>query len=138
MFYVTHREPLRPAPTWLQRVDPYWWLSDENRNPMWRWWKWFKRNPATNFCSVIVGVAHRRRTVYTLRPGEFTLAPQGFNAGVTVPDRPWWAWLLCPVVYPFLSHRGVKWEWVTGWKTSGTFSLLTFRRANSPNATPTP
>ncbi|HPS76517.1 MAG TPA: hypothetical protein PLS53_00015 [Thermoanaerobaculaceae bacterium] len=138
MFYSMHREPLRPVPTWAQRLNPFWWLSDTERNMAWPWLKWFLRNPATNFFSVIMGVAHRARTVHTLKPGEYTLAPQGFNIGITVVQKPWWAQVLWPLVYPFLSYRGEKWEWVTGWKTSGTFSLITFRRANAPNAAPLP
>jgi hypothetical protein len=138
MLYSTHREPLRSAPTWAELLNPFWWLSDTERNMAWPWWQWFLRNPATNFFSVIVGVAHCYRTVHALRPGEYTLPPRGFNAGITVVDRPPWARVLSPVVYPFMAWRGEKYEWIVGWKTSGTFSLITFRRANAPNAAPLP
>jgi hypothetical protein len=127
--HVIHREPLRSPPTLSQKLNPFWWASDDDRNMAWPWFKWFLRNPFTNFCSCIIGIKHCPRTVVTLKPGEYTLPPSGLNWGFSYVK-----WL----PRPFIAYRGIKWEWVAGWKTSGVFSPLTFRRANSPNATPLP
>lgn len=134
------RGPNRPAPTLLQRINPIWWLGDTER-PLpvyradgtlesgWSWWAWFKRNPCANFGSVIIGCAHQyRRVIYTTSP--YSYADDGWNHAHVIPEGAWFR-------RPFWSFRGKRWERCIGWKTSGNFAI-DWRRANSPNAEPTP
>jgi len=134
------RQPNRPAPTLLQRVNPIWWAGDVER-PLpvygpdkklisgWPWWQWFKRNPFCNFTMVIIGIAHKSRDCHYSR-SPWTYADTGWNYGWSMPG-------IIGLPRPFVSHRGSWLEWAIGWKTSGGFTMQC-RRANSPNAKGTP
>lgn len=128
MFLKDYRAPLRRPATFLQFINPVWWASDVERNMNWSWWEWFKRNSFANFKKVIIGRAHRYRTCYYTN-SALTYAPEGWNYG----------WVLSKwcIPLPFLSHRGLKKEWVIGCMTSGTVTAE-WRTANSPNATEYP
>lgn len=120
------RTPNRISPTILQRINPLWWLDDAKRNPRWPRWKWFLRNPAINFCAVIIGISDEFRTVY-YSGSPWTFSPLGgWNYGYSVADTG-------VIPRPFISYRGSLVEWSIGWKTSGRFGL-TLRRSLSPNA----
>lgn len=119
------RPPNRPVPTFLQVINPWFWLCDTERNMKWSWWQWFKRNPFHNFKAVILGVSHKERTCY-YKCG-WTYPPYGWNFGYITIKRSF-------LPLPFIAHRGDKYEYALGWMTSGTFAT-TFRRENSPNAT---
>jgi hypothetical protein len=121
------RAPNRNPPTFLQAINPYWWLCDVERNPEWTWWAWFKRNPAHNFKSVIIGVCHKERICHYKGSG-WTLPEYGWNYGYTTVNG-------YPPL-PFIAHRGDKYEYAFGWMTSGAFAT-TFRNEHSPNATQT-
>jgi len=123
------RTPNRVSPTILQALNPLWWADDAERNPRWPRWRWFLRNPCCNFLSVIIGVADCHRTVYYSR-SPWTFAETGCNYGYTLIDGG------C-IRLPFVSYRGKRVEAGIGWKTSGGFGIA-LRRANSPNAEPTP
>jgi len=109
--------------------NPLWLAGDVLRPDKWPFWPWFKRNPFANAGNVVVGVAHKHRTVISTA-SPYTFAPYGWNRGWTYVDRYWFA-------LPFISWRGKRLEWCAGWMTSGAFAL-TFRRANSPNAAEKP
>lgn len=143
------RQPNRTAPTWRQIVNPLWLLSDDLRNPAWprsptvwwlfwwslllripgaRWACWFSRNPAANLCAVVLGLCHRRReVVWRSGPGWTFVPVGGINYGWSIP-------IGGRLPRPFISYRGARFEIASGWKTSGALSLLSVRRANSPNA----
>ena len=123
--YLANR---RPATLW-QWLNPVWWLSDEERNPAWPWWRWWLRNPFANLWAVIVGVQHLPRVVVTTYPGNF--AARGWVFAWTLADGRW-------LPLPYASFRCRWFEWACGWKTHGGFSPITLRRANAPNAGPTP
>ena len=123
------RSPTRRTPTFLQRINPIWWLGDAERNPNWSRWKWFKRNPCCNFCMVIIGIAHKERDCHYSR-SPWTYEESGVNYGWSKPTDGW-------LPRGFISYRGTKIECAIGWKTSGGFTAA-FRRAHSPNATETP
>lgn len=124
------RQPNRPAPTFLQRINPILWLGDIERNPNWSRWAWFKRNPCANFTMTIIGIAHKERDCYYSR-SPWTYEVNGLNYGFSVPVK------FPHIARPFASYRGKYIECAAGWKTSGGFTL-TIRRANSPNAEETP
>jgi hypothetical protein len=125
-----HRGPNRAPATFLQAINPVWWLGDVERNPNWSRWQWFLRNPLCNFHAVIIGVADCFRTVYWSK-SPWSFAPDGgWNYGYTIIDGG------C-IPLPFISWRGKRIECMIGWKTSGFFGYA-LRRANSPNATEQP
>ena len=119
-----HRQPERPRPTMLQRINPVWWLGDSTRLPGWSWWSWFKRNPASNFLSVIVGVAHRPRTFVS--PDTDTIwSPSGkARCSRTLCDG---------LVLPLYSFKTASHEAAWGWKPDGSLSF-TWRRINATEA----
>lgn len=146
---IDRRQPNRIAPKWRQVLDPIWHLSDDQREMAWPlaptawwlcWWRgllmvpgvrwlcWFIRNPACNFFSVIIGIAHRSRTVYVAKGDGWTYT-NGLNYGWIKADE-------SNLKLPFFSYRGKYIELMLGWKTSGGFAAFPFRRANSkgPNA----
>jgi len=123
-------DPLRPAPTLRQRINPIWWLGDVERNPNWSRWSWFKRNPCANFTMTIIGIAHKERDCYYSR-SPWTYEVSGFNWGYSIPTG------FPQIPFPFISYRGKRIEFALGWKTSGGFTM-SVRRANSPNAEETP
>lgn len=125
-------DPLRPAPTWRQVLNVFWLARDDQRNTAWAAKVWFSRNSFANGKAVVVGVAHLSRAVITTN-SPWTWPIHGWNLGWTIP-----AGWRCILPLPLIAHRGVRWEWSIGWKTNGTFSPITFRRANSPNAGETP
>jgi hypothetical protein len=121
-------------------LNPIWWAGDIAR-PLpeyehgklvrgWTWLPWFWRNPFCNFKSVIIGIAHKVRTVYWKRGDGWTYAPCGWNFGWSRAARSFMS-------LPFVSHRGSRIEWMIGWETNGAFSI-DLRQANSPNATEKP
>lgn len=124
-----HRGPNRAPATFFQAVNPFWWMSDVERNRNWPWWQWFLRNPFCNFHAVIIGVADCSRTVYWSK-SPWSFAERGWNYGYTIIDGGW-------IPLPFVSWRGRWVEVAIGWKTSGFFGYA-LRRANSPNATEHP
>lgn len=115
-----------PRPRWQQLLNPVWLLSDQERNPRWSWWAWFKRNPCANLFAVGIGVACFRRTVRGTMDGQ-NFPAAGWGCHIVFTDeatpRPWIAW------------RGKHHEFGAGWKTHGGFGI-NWRRANSTNATP--
>lgn len=127
-------DPLRPAPTWRQRLNVFWLLRDDLRSGGWAPSSWFSRNSFANAKAVVLGVCHLDRVVITTRsPWTWpAYGARGWNAGWTITAG--WRFLF-PL--PFIAHRGARWEWCIGWKTSGSVTI-TWRRANSPNAGPTP
>lgn len=125
-------DPLRPAPTWRQRLNVFWLARDDQRSAQWSPKTWFSRNSFANAKAVVIGVAHHHRAVITTH-SPWTFAPHGWNLGWTIPAGRRFALPL-----PLIAHRGARWEWCVGWKTSGSFTPITFRRANSPNAGPEP
>ena len=129
MLNCDHRAPNRPSPPVSHVLNPVWLLSDDERNMKWPWWRWFLRNPATNFYAVVLGVADCHRTVYWYR-SPWSYADSGLNYGYTIIDGGF-------ILLPFVSWRGRWVEGMIGWQTSGFFSA-SLRRANSPNATETP
>lgn len=127
--YADHRTANRLPATILQAVNPFWLMSDVERNHNWPWWRWFLRNPFCNFHAVVIGVADCGRTVYWSR-SPWTFADSGINYGYTIIDGGF-------LPLPFVSYRGHGIECAIGWKTSGFFGYA-LRRANSPNATDKP
>lgn len=123
------RSPNRPPPTFLQRINPVWWASDIMRNPNWPWLIWFLRNPMCNFHNVIIGIAHKERTVAYARGVGWTFV-DGWNWGYVQATDGW-------LKRPFISYRGRWIECMIGWKTSGAFGY-SLRRANAANATEHP
>lgn len=137
----------RFSATWRQLRSPIWLLSDDLRDPAWPlaptawwlcWWRvlllipgvrwacWLTRNPACNFFSVVIGIAHRTRTVY-VKNGDGHTFTDGWNKGWIKADE-------SALLLPFRAYRGrfLLWqiECMIGWKTSGGFGA-SFRRANS-------
>lgn len=138
-----HREPNRKPATVVQRLNPLWWMSDEERNPAWpqirglnwllwlpglRWVCWFTRNPFCNLASVILGIAHCSRMVAYAKGDGWTFAEQGWNYGwVRADGSSWRLW--------FISYRGRWIECKIGWETNGALAILpTLRKAHSKNA----
>ncbi len=95
------------------------------RNKNWSWFRWFLRNPFSNFHNTVIGVAHKDRDVCWSR-SPWTFVPDGgWNYGLTFAR--WYPPL------PFISYRCKRFEAMIGWKTSGAFGYA-LRLAYSPNA----
>jgi hypothetical protein len=125
-----YRGPNRNPPTFLQRINPLWWMGDVERNPNWSRLQWFLRNPFCNFHNVIIGIAHKHRVVYCSK-SPWTFHPDGgWNYGYCMPIGGWFR-------RPFISYRGRWFEAMIGWKTSGAFGY-SLRRPYAPNATEHP
>ena len=116
------RAPNRQAPTWRQMVDPLWWALDAAKPAHYSHAGWFLRNPFCNFLSVVVGVAHRERSVTVLRGVGWTFT-DGVNSGWSVP-------IGGMLPRPFVSFRAFGLEGVLGWKTSGGLGA-SLRSANA-------
>ncbi len=116
--------PCRLSPTFLQAVNPVWWLSDTTPHPGWTWAQWFLRNPFSNLFSVGIGVAHRFRTFYS--PDTATIwSPTG-------KPRVAWTWAI-PWLLPLVSWQIKTREIALGWKPDGSFSL-TYRALHAQEA----
>jgi hypothetical protein len=118
------RHPNRRPPTFLQRINPLWWMGDAHRPASAGRIAWFLRNPFANFFAVIVGVSHRHRVVHYAKGPGWTYSTLGWNWGYTVP-------ITGCMPRPFVSYRGHWVEIAAGWKTSGAFTPLQIRMANS-------
>lgn len=126
-----HRQPNRSPATWCQILNPIWWASDAEREKAWPIWcpsvlrglVWFTRNPFCNFFSVIIGIAHRSRTIVVSNGVGWTYV-RGWNHGYIQADE-------SNLRLPFVSYRNDYFEMMLGWKTSGGFAAFPFRRANS-------
>lgn len=143
MLWTAHdRAPIRQPAQAAQRTDVAWLLGDVEANRRWSWLRWLWRNPATNLMAVVLGVSHRHRLVVSTT-SPWTFVPGGgWNWAFTCADG-------CLLPRPLISYRG-RWPlgWINrfvpripaeievaiGWKTSGDLTLLTVRRAYSPNA----
>jgi hypothetical protein len=124
---ATFQSDVLPAPTWRERINPLWWLSDQERNPAWPWLKWFLRNPCANLFGTIIGVSHHKRWyVSTMDGSNFPL--QGWGMAWVIADA-------CLIPRPWIAWRGRNHEFGAGWKSHGGFGI-NWRRANSTNATP--
>lgn len=117
-------DTLSPPKGW-QWVNPFWWASDQERNPAWSWSQWFKRNMFANFTAVIIGVAHRKRWWLNTMHGE-NFPVRGFGFGWVIADGCW-------LPRPWLCYRGTALELGIGWKSHGGFGINR-RPANTPNA----
>lgn len=113
------------APRWWQYFWPVYWFSDTERNPTWSWFAWWLRNPFANLFANIIGVSYKDRD-FVCNEGDVNFASGLVFAYTITKGRP-------PL--PYVSYRNEVFEFATGWKTHGGFSLITLRRANSPNAT---
>lgn len=116
------RAPNRPVPTFAQRVNPLWWMGDVERPAHQSVLGWFLRNPCCNFLSVVVGIAHRERTVTVARGIGWTFT-RGANWGWSVP-------MGGAIPLPFVSFRAIGLEGMAGWKTSGGLGM-SLRIANA-------
>lgn len=118
--------PNRTTPFWWQKINPIYWISDEERNPDWPWLAWWWRNPLGNLNAVIIGVADKHRH-WISKEGFINFADNGWQYAWTFVDGSWWPrW--------YISYRNKYIEVAQGWKTHGGFTFITLRRANSPNA----
>ncbi len=126
---VYHRHRDRPRPTLLQRINPVWWLGDDTRPDGLTWWQNWRRNGASNFKSVIVGVADLEREFHS--PDTDTIwSPDGRARWAwTTTDRHW------PIYLPLFSFRTAHHEASWGWKPDGSFSV-TWRRVHATEAKP--
>jgi hypothetical protein len=133
------RQPNRDPPTLYQRINPLWWMGDVKRDAQWPqvWWLnwllgvpgvrlacWTFRNPCANLFAVIIGISHRSRTVHYANGPGWTYSTFGWNWGYSVPHTG-------IVPRPFVSYRGRWIELAAGWKTSGAFTPMQLRIANS-------
>ncbi len=115
----------QPPFTWSQKINPVWWWgnSDDPVPPFWyepgnshRNRDWFFRNPMSNFCNYVIGVADKDTHRSGLYPKLVGNPNGGWNFTVTR-----WKFLF----FPFVDYkaRSVHFEFYFGWRERGNFGI---------------
>jgi hypothetical protein len=122
--------------TW-NKFNPIWWAQNasEPDAPAWycpdcscREFRWWLRNPFSNFTSYVIGVADKETVRYGRYPEQTSNPKGGWNFAVTRRR----------IVYlPFIDYKRARFEFYFGWRKAGKFGVkLNFHQRVLPPATP--
>ena len=108
--------------TW-NKFNPIWWAQNasEPDAPAWycpdcgcREFRWWLRNPFSNFTSYVIGVADKETVRYGRYPEQTSNPKSGWNFAVTRRR----------IVYlPFIDYKRGRFEFYFGWRKAGKFGV---------------